>query len=565
MKCKLSIARVCLTCALLGWALLGCDTTQENTTTTKEQKALEEPTAANKLTELAPLRDNITLTYDIYEITPKDTQSSQAKSAKPYRAKLYLKQQDSRIVSAAFSANGNRFSCALHSTLETDEYGVANGTLDCQKLFNAVIEQGKLASPKLITQNLASLLPQKDISDIANATTPTSARLRKISSFSTRLHTYIQMDSTNTRGIRLDSICSPNPHIQKLINASMYEYLKPLRIPEPKSCTQASTTLTQIAQAMLKQLTKDTHTIQYYGYDVDFFDEQLLQIHKTTYLGLSYSTLAHNSKHLLYRQKGNPIALDKELLTKGESTQKLRQALESKYQQFLQANPQCQPIARLNAQNPDVAMSDSGVSFIYMPSSITTHNCNQISLDFHLYELQGLISPLSAIYPLVAQAKAPSPQENALETLYLECGKCAITTKHTQEQILALRKSLNDEHFYEKTSEKAIDKELLSHYDITLQAPIYNGDYTAIDFNHKYLLPLNTLDSTEAYYILYTDGKAPYCVQDISDNAEIIKYFSLSGTIEVKGQTLPIDTYLQQNHINMQENICTRKAKPLRD
>ena len=87
-----------------------------------------------------------------------------------------------------------------------------------------MIEQGKLTSPKLITQNLASLLPQKDISDIINATIPIN--LHKISSFSTRLHTYI-VDSANTRSIRLNSICSSNLHIQKLISISIYEYLTP--------------------------------------------------------------------------------------------------------------------------------------------------------------------------------------------------------------------------------------------------------------------------------------------------------------------------------------------------
>lgn len=568
-----SVARVGIVCALLGIAglFLGCDDSVSKesnpTATPKEAQALSTP--ESKLIELAPIQNGEITTYLIYEVTSKTaisptTRQAKAKSPSPYRARLYIKRQDSRILSVAFLANGNRFLCDLHSTLETNELGVANGTLDCQKLFTAVLEQGELTSPKLITQNLASLLPQKDISDIANATTPTTANLRLISSFSTRAYTFIQIDSTNTRGIRLDSICSPDPQIQKIINSSMADYLKLLRIPEPKSCTQANAAFVQITQAMLKQLTREARGIQYYGYGVDFFDERFLQMYKNTYVGLSSATLAHNIKHLLYYQKGKSVALDSELFVKGKTLDKLHQILESKYQQFLRSNPQCQAMPDLiRTYRPDVAMSDDGLSFIYMPSNITTHKCNTITLDFHLYELRDAIPQTSVIYALVARSKAPLPQENTLDTLYLECGKCALMTKHTQKQILALRKALNDEQFYEKTSKKDIDKELLAHYDISLYSSIYNGDYTAIDFNHKYLLDLSALDSTNAYYILYTDGKAPYCMQDTNDNAEIIKYFSISDTIETKGRSVPIDTYLQQNHIDMRANPCTKHAKPI--
>lgn len=79
---------------------------------------------------------------------------------------------------------------------------------------------------------------------------------------------------------------------------------------------------------------------------------------------------------------------------------------------------------------------------------------------------------------------------------------------------------------------------------------------TAIDFNHKHPFPSNTPDSTEAIIFIYRWQS--HCVQDTSDNTEIIKYFSLSSTIEIKKTNCPLIHNLQQNHINMQK-ICARK------
>lgn len=566
------------------FVLGGCRDTsvEESPDTTPPQESQQ----LQALLDLKPIQNGQNISYIIYAVSEEDTPQldNTAKKQPTTKAKLYIQKLDTGIVQAAFELNGARIACSLRN-MQKDSEVVLNGEIDCKKQFSAKIEQNTIIQPKIIAHNLSEILDQKNISKIAAASTPKSARLEPISVFNLTSYSFldtIKVHTNNTitlKAVRIDFLCSDEEHTQQWLNNSMANYLLALHIDTPKNCQETKAKFSPLIRAMLTNLQHEIYSMEYNAFSVDFFDESLIQIRKDTFLSTDDKHFTNASEFRLYDHKGKRISLyDTFFLSPTKDD--LIQTLRTKHTEFLKNNPGCVPNAPQefiydNPKTLHIALNYDSISFVYIPSTLGTYQCGEIQLEFGFYEMKNLIDKNSPIYQLIANAQGPAPHNTALDTLYLECTKCAIATLYTHEQTLLLRKALSDEKFYDKMSYKDLDKSFFAQYDIGIKPAIYNGDYKLLDFNHKYLLNLEALDSAseqgiaDAQYILYQEGKPPYCVVDKNSNAEMIKYFGLGDTIEVKilntTKQIPIDKYLLENNIDMKNNICTKNAKLIRD
>ncbi len=519
------------------------------------------------------------LSHQLEESNQSKESKDSSKSDKSNKASkdtmwLFVSQNQKGILSAVFRRNHQNLKCALKNTLKSLENGVLNGQIDCQKQFIAQIQQGKIIQPKITISKISEILHnQKEISNISSVSKDYDVALESVREFALYKHTSQQM--LQDSALRIDFLCSDTSKIQHAINQIQAKNFQAYNIDSPTNCdvsqAQFDAFIKQNLQtrsiSMKNNGLKNSYELEYMDYSVDFFDDRFLQLHRTKFVDMGGAHGVWSSEYMMFDYEGHRINLHKDVFdTKADG---LLHKLQSKHTAFLEAHQECKIDAKqdFDYTNVSVAFGYDGVYFMYAPYVLAPYSCGEVRLKFGFDEIKDFIKKDSRLFEFVNEFGISEPkQADFVDTLYLECAKCEISTLYTQDQILELRNSLDDEEFYHIMSHKELDEAHLKQYDISIKPSIYNGDYAFIDFNHKYLLPLESLKGS--HYILYQEGKKPYCIKDKNSNAEIDKYFGISNFIELKVlnrvEKIEISQYLKSLNIDMSKNECATLSREIK-
>lgn len=533
---------------------------KENSNKQVESK-LESSSVTNVKNYLDSIRSSkeANITYNIYEIEKE-------------KAFLYITQNDKGILSAAFKGDKNSLNCSIKNMEKSVEIGVKNGLIDCKKIFTAKIKDGVILDSSLAKNNISNLLEStKQLSDIASVS-QMKVNLNLIKTFEVKKQIAQNISNNGNQAVRFDFLCSNDKKIHSILNKVQTKFFNMYKITPPKDCQSAQIAFNEFSKKSLDFMKKSNgesnKEIQYIDFNINFFNESYIGIEQFNFTDIGGAHGNWNIKSFLYSYTDKTI---KEvdlysMFFNKDNEENLMKILTLKHDEYNKDLNTCKfEDGNLFYDKAQVSLNYDGIDFIYSPYEIAPYSCGEIRLKLNFNEASNFLKQDQQLFKKLNSYNKSNMQENS-DTLYLECeGKCIIETRLTQDEIIKIRKKLDDESFYKRMSFKELDSSYLEENGIKIHKEIYNDDYKAIVFNDKYKLDLTQLQ--DAQYILYEEGKTPYCVVNKQNDIEINAYFKLKNEVEIKNlnkvESININKYLMQNNIDLNNNYCYNKTTKL--